>query len=612
MFDPVELERRAGERAHPAAHAWPEFDPAAGMEAFAEAWLATQCGSLAGCGGAVLVMGPPDTGPFAPLAFWPEGGQASELLADVAEAALSARAPALRHGEVHSALAVPVLVGGHLHGLVALETLHRGDADLRAGLAQVQAGVQGVAAALLQEQAAREQEAQGRMMATLDLIASTMTEGRFVDAARTLATDLAQRLDADRVSIGFRVGETVRVEAMSHSARLSKGMDLVRAIGSAMDEAIDQKSSLLVPPPARQLLVTRDHAALARMHGNDCILTIPFVTNDWQAGAFTFERPASRPFSSDEIALAQAVTALCSRILQAQRLNDRPLAARVKDQLRADLAKYTGPLHMKRKLAACMLLFSVVFFSVADGEYVVGANASLEGMIRRQLVAPFDGYVESSAHRAGDTVRVGQVLATLDQRDLQLEYLRWSSQGEQYAAQYQEALAKSDRVQGSITLAQLNQAKAQMQLLAEQLARASIKSPFDGIVVSGDLSQSLGSTVKRGQPLFEVAPLGGYRMVLEVDESDIADVRVGQHGQLMLAALPGRAFPLTVTHITPVSVSRDGKTFFRVEAGVGQADPKLRPGLEGVGRITLGERKLIWLWTHRLLDWVRLAVWSWV
>jgi len=38
----------------------------------------------------------------------------------------------------------------------------------------------------------------------------------------------------------------------------------------------------------------------------------------------------------------------------------------------------------------------------------------------------------------------------------------------------------------------------------------------------------------------------------------------------------------------------------------------LRPGLEGVGRITLGERKLAWLWTHRLFDWLRLAAWSWV
>ena len=57
-------------------------------------------------------------------------------------------------------------------------------------------------------------------------------------------------------------------------------------------------------------------------------------------------------------------------------------------------------------------------------------------------------------------------------------------------------------------------------------------APFDGIIVSGDLSQSLGSPVERGQVLFEVAPLDGYRIVLRVDERDIPYVALGQRGEL--------------------------------------------------------------------------------
>jgi hypothetical protein len=37
----------------------------------------------------------------------------------------------------------------------------------------------------------------------------------------------------------------------------------------------------------------------------------------------------------------------------------------------------------------------------------------------------------------------------------------------------------------------------------------------------------------------------------------------------------------------------------------------LRPGMEGVGKIDVGTRKLAWIWAHPLLNWARLAMWRW-
>ena len=591
---------------------WTLAGDAADAPQFGAAWLALQCSMVPDVLRAVLVMGPADTGPFLPVAFWPPEQGASALLAEVAEMALQARQATVQHEDDSSALALPVILQGHLHALVALETEARSDADMAQLTRQLQWGVHGIEAALLRQQSGEDETTRNRLMATLDLVASAMTETKFSAAAHALASDMALRLEADRVSIGFRHDGHTQVEAMSHSAQIGKRMNLVRAIAGAMDEAIDQKTPLLLPAAAAQLLVTRDHAALARQHGNDSILTVPFVTPSLQLGAFTFERSAARPFLAHEVAVCQAVVAMCGRVLEEKRLNDRALAARLKDLASDGLKKFIGPRHFGRKLAAASLLLAALFFSFARGDYIVAANAGLEGVIQRVLVAPFDGYVESAPQRAGDKVAAGALLATLDQRDLQLEYLRLASQGEQYAKQYQDALAKADRVQGNITLSQVQQAKAQMDLLAEQLARATIRAPFAGIVVSGDLSQALGATVKRGQTLFEVAPLDDYRVVLEVDDTDITDVRVGQSGKLMLNAVPGQEFALVVTQVTAVSVSREGRSFFRVEASVSGGSDRLRPGMQGVGRIELGQRKLIWLWTHKLLDWLRLALWSWV
>jgi multidrug efflux pump subunit AcrA (membrane-fusion protein) len=173
-------------------------------------------------------------------------------------------------------------------------------------------------------------------------------------------------------------------------------------------------------------------------------------------------------------------------------------------------------------------------------------------------------------------------------------------------------MAKHDRAQTEIVSALLAQSEAQLALLDEQLARVEMKAPFDGVIVSGDLSQNLGSPVERGQVLFEVAPLDGYRIALRVDERDISSVSLSQRGELAVTSMPGDRFPFKVTKITSVNTAKDGINYFRVEAELEHRDLRLRPGMEGVGKIHVDERKLIWIWTHTLTDWMRLWFWSWL
>jgi multidrug efflux pump subunit AcrA (membrane-fusion protein) len=160
-------------------------------------------------------------------------------------------------------------------------------------------------------------------------------------------------------------------------------------------------------------------------------------------------------------------------------------------------------------------------------------------------------------------------------------------------------------------LAQVQQAEAQVSLLESQLSRTEITAPFDGLVVNGDLNQSLGSAVKRGQVLFEVAPLNLYRVILEVDQGEITDIQKGQKGTLKLSSIPDAVFPLTIIQLTPVSSSKEGRSYFRVEAVLDRVSDRLSPGMEGVGKIEVGERKLIWILTHKIVDWIRLTFWSW-
>jgi len=139
-----------------------------------------------------------------------------------------------------------------------------------------------------------------------------------------------------------------------------------------------------------------------------------------------------------------------------------------------------------------------------------------------------------------------------------------------------------------------------------------VVAPFDGVVVSGDLTQSLGAPVERGTVLYEVAPMSAFRVILKVDERDMADVAVGQRGNILLSAFPHAPIAFQVEKVTPVSTPKEGKNFFRVEAKFDRNDTRLRPGMEGVGKIDIEQRRYAWIWTHQAIDSMRLMVWKWL
>ena len=102
----------------------------------------------------------------------------------------------------------------------------------------------------------------------------------------------------------------------------------------------------------------------------------------------------------------------------------------------------------------------------------------------------------------------------------------------------------------------LGDQEARIRALVQQvIARGRVEAPFDGTVIQGDLTQSIGAPVQQGDPLMTIARTDGFRVIVEVDERDIQPVRVGQQGSLALSALPWNTLPLRVTRITPVATT---------------------------------------------------------
>ena len=602
---------------------WTTFAEAATVDAFCQSWLALQCGMIGGVRAGLLLLGPPDRGPFRPMATWPGGRRNLKHLTKTAERTLSERRGLLVKAEADAAsgeqaddcyeVSYPIEVRGVLHGATVLEIPTRSDAKLKAAMRRLHWGAAWLELLFLRESNTAEIAARERIQSALELVASTLGHERFYGGAMAFATALATKLQCERVSIGFvRRGRT-RVFAMSHSAEFKQETNLIRSISEAMDEAVDQRETIVYPHGSSgSVVVSRAHAELARQHGAGALCSIPLEALGVPIGALMLERPIDRPFDSKAIELCQSVAALAGPILDTHRREDRWLIIKTVDAVRSYFVSLFGPRHVALKLVSAAVVGLLLFCVLVKGDYRVSAKTVLEPIVQRAAAAPFNGYIRDAPVRAGDLVQAGQVLCTLDDRELRLERLKSLSKFEEYQKEYHKAMAEREAAKVEILTAQMHQAQAEIALLDDQLAHTKLLAPFDGIVVTGDLSHQLGAPIEKGKVLFEIAPLDKYRLVIEVDERDIADVVVGQRGSLMLSAFPSEIIDVTVAKITPVSTVKEGRNFFRVEAQFDQPHDRLRPGMEGAGKIEIDRRPLMWIWTHQIVDWMRLAVWSWL
>jgi multidrug resistance efflux pump len=580
--------------------------------AYWQAWL--QCcrqGIPALAELAIVLAESPGAGPYAPVLMWPGVDGVSPLLASLCERVLDMRLPLQQVQDGVLVLALPIVAGEQLHGVLAVSM--PASAYTRESLAWLKWG-QGW---LLPASAGADDSAgfTEQLLKSLDLLMLVVGEQNAHDASHAVVTDMAVALGCDRVSVGFAGRMTVKLQALSHSAEFAGRQDLAAFLANAMNEAADQGQPFYYQAgedsPAGGLRIDREHRALAERFAANYILSVPFYLDKQRYGVFVFEwvEPVQ---NGDAHHLAQMLSPIVGRMLLDKRHAERPWWRRAADALKAERDRLLGPLHAGRKLAAMVLLALGLFLGLATGDYRIGAQSELEGAVKRTIVAPFDGFVAQAYKRAGQVVPAGGLLAQLDDRDLRLEASKWRSTQSQYQNQLQDAQAQSDLSQIQISIAQSEQAEAQQALSQSMLERSRIRAPFAGFIVSGDLSQQLGGAVKKGQTLFEMAPLDSYRVILQVDEADIDEIAVGQRGELMVTAMPGERQPFRVSLVTSVAQARDGKNLFRVEGVLTGRNPTLRPGMDGVAKVYVGERKLVWIWTHSLFDWLRLNIWTWL
>jgi HlyD family secretion protein len=157
----------------------------------------------------------------------------------------------------------------------------------------------------------------------------------------------------------------------------------------------------------------------------------------------------------------------------------------------------------------------------------------------------------------------------------------------------QEATVLKNQAAEASAKAAVAQAQATLKSDRTDLAKAIIRSPVDGVVLTRKVEPGQSVAAAMTVPvLFTLArDLARMELDIKVDEADVGSVRLGQPATFTVAAYPGRRFPATIQRVGLGSTTTDNVVTYKTVLQVANEDLALRPGMTATATLVVADRK---------------------
>jgi len=295
---------------------------------------------------------------------------------------------------------------------------------------------------------------------------------------------------------------------------------------------------------------------------------------------------------------------------------DIPTAEVVRGNLELTLVE-TGELKAKRSATITAPNDKLITYLAPEGSWVKKGDL---------LVQLESTKYEIEAREGQSSVQVTEAQLAKARSDLQAQLYKEEAAKKQYEALlelkekgfameseveearlgYLELKSKTSGFEAAVRQAQseVDRAGSALQQVQRKLSANAVFAPMDGLVVYAYVGRpedgkkvELGLTPYEGQPLMELPDVSSMQVLTQVNEMDVEKVKVGQSVEVRLDAVPDAVFHGRVARIGSLaqpkvsrsSGKRTGVKVFDLDVDVGDADPRLRPGLSATVTLHVGE-----------------------
>lgn len=448
-----------------------------------------------------------------------------------------------------------------------------------------------------------------KFAAVLDLNVPVNEATRFLPAALAFCNGMATRFRCDRASLGWMEGGYIRLRTMSRTEQFDRQMAAAQLLEAAMEECVDQDEEILWPEPEGITTVARDHEKFAAAQKSGNMASVPLRLDGKVVAVLTCERQGGA-FDAPELQQIRLACDQVTRRLSDLKHFDRWFGARWAVQVREYFAQWLGPEHTWSKVTAILIVLVLAALFLVRVTYRVQGSFILRSDEAEYMTAPFDGYIDSVMVRAGDRVTNGEALLALNRSELLLDQASALADVARYQREAEKYRAADDIADMRIDDAQANEAQAQLDLVRYRLDNAVIKSPFNGVILEGDLRERIGSPVKQGDELLKVARLDTLYAEAEIPERDVGEVLGKSRGEIAFVTQPKLKYRVSIETVEPAAVTKKDGNVFLVRLKLDDHSATWwRPGMTGLCKISTEKRTLFWILTHRTVDFLRMKLW---
>jgi HlyD family secretion protein len=266
----------------------------------------------------------------------------------------------------------------------------------------------------------------------------------------------------------------------------------------------------------------------------------------------------------------------------------------------------------------------------------VTANGRIDAQRKVDLSANVMGQIVNLAVREGDVVKKGDFLLQIDQRQLaasaqgaeasmralfsdreaaranlaeaQKTYERARNNFDQRiipAAELDRARAALDGARANVSAIEqrIEQARANLAAARDTLSKTTMTAPMAGIITALPVEEGevavIGTMNNPGTILLTIADMSVVEAVMEVDETDVPNVRVGQRATVTIDAYPNKTFEGTVTEVgsspmTGIGAAQGSEAVnFEVKIQLTNPPEGVRPGFSASAEIITGTRSKV-------------------
>ena len=241
----------------------------------------------------------------------------------------------------------------------------------------------------------------------------------------------------------------------------------------------------------------------------------------------------------------------------------------------------------QRRLQVVAVLLAALLWPVRLTVLAPGELVPAHPLVIR---APLDGVIDVFHVQPNQQVKAQQALFSFDeiviQSRLAVAMQALATAETDYRQTSQMALSDSkSKTQLGLLIGKVEERRAEIDALQEQLTRARVLAPQEGVVLMDDPSEWIGKPVATGERILRIATLDDVEVEAWVPLADAISLAVGDEVVLYLSASPLSPVSATLRYMAHDAVQRpDGSYAYRIRAAL-SGKTHHRVGLKGTAKL---------------------------